>query len=515
MELKAISKLLGALLGRYNIRDYGATGVGDDTAAIQSAITAAGDTGEVIVPKGIWYHGPLTYTGTGGIRFVGVGDQASALTFVPTADNQIAFSVNRTGTSAAAFVGFENLLLNTANTTYNKVCLDLVDIEECTLRNVHITGYHGNATDSVGIYTRGRQNLWAENLTVTANIPLRIGVNPDTTTGYLSGDHFHFSNTYFQTHATHTTSTLTKAVVLIDDGAHVSNFAFDGVNAWVRYDAYGLYWRQTGGVSHYTYSSAVMLSGVRTEQASSATKSAIHIEHIATYGLRNLTMINCEVDVAADGLYLRYVDQVELISHHSMQGAGRKIVDIDNASSMAWRGVKTQTTADASAVTIGATMGLISASPVPAGGYRYSPNMTWGYVDSEVTSQKPRRVGQLHEWNQYFSSVADDATVSIPINGNVQNVTLAEIHIVAKGTNILEGAIVFTAPTGVGLNGIVMLSGTSFSTIVSGGGATVDGWLNIYGDGGANLAADVKIRNRLGVACDIMVYAVYKRSVET
>jgi len=512
MRLKALADHIGVV----NIKDYGAdpsNTAAQNTTAIQAAITAVGDSGTLLVPDGIYYHNELTSTGVGALRLVGTGE-ASTLTFVPTANNQKAISVNRTGTAAAQFFAIENLYLNTADTTYNKTCMELNDIEESSLSNVHITGYHGGSTDSVGIHTLGRQSLWADKLTVTANIPLRIGVNPDTTSGYLSGDHFHFSNTYFQTHATHTTSTLTKAVVLIDDGAHVSNMVFDGVHAWVRYDAYGLYWKQTGGVSHHTYSSAVMLSGVRTEQASSATKSAIHIEHIATYGLRNLTLLNCEVDAAADGLYLRYVDNVELIAHHSMQGAGRKIVDIDNANSMSWRGVKVQSTADASAVTIGATMGLISASPVQSG-YLYSPNMAWGYVSSTVTAQKPRRVGQLHEWNQYFSAVADDGVVSIPINGNVQSVTAAEIHVVATGTNILQGMIVLAAPTGVGDNGLVLLSGTANTVITTGGGATVDGYLNIYGDGGANLAADVKIRNRLGATCDIMVQVVYKRSVET
>lgn len=330
----------------------------DDTAVLQAAITASGADSTLYLPSGVWLHGPLSFVGTGGLRIIGAGRLDSILQFVPTADGQVGLTIDRGAPSAGSpsfLCSIESIGLKTADTGYDKTALQLVDTAEVYVRDVAITGFIGAGTDSIGLWTQGRESLWVDNLYIQANIPIRIGGNPNTSNGHLSADHFTFHNIVLDATA-NTAGVLHKACVLVDPTAQVSQLNFTGSQAWLCGSGDGFWWDQvTGGpYTFYSYSSGLRFENVRTEQMSSATSWSIYANCTSGYGPRNLSIRNCELDEGSEGVYVRYADTITIQDTLLTQATGRKIVDVDNFRSMVWSNVRTLAGAGvAGSVTVG------------------------------------------------------------------------------------------------------------------------------------------------------------------
>lgn len=349
----------------------------DDTAVLQASLNTVPDNGVWCIPAdGTWRTTGLEWEGTG-INIAGFGRSVGYLQHIPTADGQKCLSVKNTGGVQALNCRFSNLGITTVDSTHDKTGLYLEDMGQCVLDNVNVTGFGGAGTDSVGVHTRGRQNLWASNLRVSANIPLRIGTNPNTTLGYLSADHFNFLGCYFT--AMDAPATLTRAVVLIDGTAHVSQLQFRG-GAWLLGGAvcHGLHWSM--GADVQAYSSGLLIDSVRTEgNEYGAGAYSVYINARQQTPLRNLTISNCELDIFHSGYYCRYVDLIDvrstIIGHRTAQAPIP--FDVDNMRAMSWDRV--WTFADCKAGTMGASYSLIDQT-AEAVSYTYPHSGVWGAI---------------------------------------------------------------------------------------------------------------------------------------
>ena len=523
MQLKSISShVTGA-----NIRDFGAhpsNSATVNTTAINSAIAAGAQYygGAVFVPFGTYQHGelatPASYTG--GLRIYGEGRFASRLQFVPTADNQVGLTINRTSGGAVASdiysgLTIENIGLITTDTSYHKTGLKLVDVGETRIRDVNIFGFTGTAKDAVGLWTQGRESLWVDGLYVTACVPIRIGVNPDLTAGWLSADHFAFRNLYLS--VTGTPSALSSSCVHVDPGAHCSVLVFDGVQAWVG-GQYGLYWDQS--LATHQVCESLSISNVRTEQGTSATAYSVYLNMASGQPLRKLSFSNCEFDAGREGVYTRNVYNQVWSAVTAFQASPRTIMNVDTAQGIKWQGVTTSSSASTSAIVLGSTLYLAHAAPHWQGQVMPT-DATWSKRATAATyNERPTREMSAHKW--YWSGtlmdgvsdgVTGDGSVTlIPCNSDINNWAHAEIKVIATiaGSNILEYGTWYAAPVTGLTNGLVKDSGSA-NTVTT----DTDANLCVFCNGASPMYQQMVVRNRLGASATVTIEVTGKRTVET
>lgn len=314
----------------------------DDTAVLQAAINASGADSTLYIPSGVWKHGPLTFNGfTGGLRLLGAGRTDTILEFVPTADNQVGITFDRGG-SPPYQCSIESIQLRTSDTSFNKAALKLVDLSEMYVRDVNIFGFRGVATDSIGIWTQGRENFWIDSSQISANIGVYHDVNPNS---FISVDHFSYRNTYIQCD-TDTADLLVKACVLINSGVNCFNLHVDSAAAWIRGAGHGIYYKEDGVPALTTYNGIISLKNFRTEQGSVPTTWSVYIEGVPGYGPRTLIIDGGHLDETTDGLFTRNVEHVSVRSNILAQGSARKIMDCDGFRSLTWENVWTRDTAN-------------------------------------------------------------------------------------------------------------------------------------------------------------------------
>jgi hypothetical protein len=228
-------------------------GIADDTRAFEDAVTALGSSpGRILVPGG-------TYKVTRTIRvqydrqyIVGMGKQHSIILFAPTAADTC-FELHKSG-SVMYQAGLRGLTFKSADTTYKKVAVNLRNVSEFDLKDVAV-GPIGQWTgdDSIGLKIQGHELGSVQRVSVAADIPLSIEINPDFAAYDL--DHWHFKDCYLLASASNN-------VIEVEDGCVLQNITFDGYQSWIG-GANGFYWRNT--VNPAT-SLNLALKGVRWEQ---------------------------------------------------------------------------------------------------------------------------------------------------------------------------------------------------------------------------------------------------------
>ncbi len=186
---------VGTPLDWYDVKDYGAAGDGvtNDTAAVQSALTAAATGGgTVYFPAGTYLVVPGSGTpaltvGGNGIRLVGAGSKASTLVKGGSGIllRMSGAGADPTGATHRRYCAIEDLGLNGNSET--GLLLELYYTDNCYVRDVFMTSNNDLCIDGVELWDSRFYNLAVESCTGTAgsttqpNIWLR---NSSATSGW-------------------------------------------------------------------------------------------------------------------------------------------------------------------------------------------------------------------------------------------------------------------------------------------------------------------------------------------
>jgi len=134
-----------------NVRDFGAKGdgVSDDTAAIQSAINAAGiSKSEVHIPRGTYLHTGLTIEAHG-VHLVGEGKSVSMLKYTPTEGNAITVGISGT---KYGHIGIRNVGVCGTGTQTSGALIQVIDVTCIELDGIYVgMGHNGVVINSTGL----------------------------------------------------------------------------------------------------------------------------------------------------------------------------------------------------------------------------------------------------------------------------------------------------------------------------------------------------------------------------
>jgi hypothetical protein len=217
---------------------FGAAGNGnqDDTLAIQKSIDAlAGGRGWVLFPRGTYLVTKTLNITRSGVRLSGAGQAIPIIKFNPTAD-AAAVSL-RSGTPLTiaqnSIVGMK--FDATGEQKHIKTAIQVVDAEELQISDVSISNWSDVKKQSVGLEIQGRQSMAIDRITVAADQPILLKVDPNT--DVVAADHVVFRDIY-------AIADRSQPVWKIDDGVWLTNVTWTGYQAWVL-GSYGIYWKDT------------------------------------------------------------------------------------------------------------------------------------------------------------------------------------------------------------------------------------------------------------------------------
>lgn len=278
----------------------GRTAAVDITTALQTAIDSlAGNPGKLTLPAGKFKVTSKISITTDRLYLEGAGAHATQILFAPTA-NGTCLEVQKPASGTITQGGIRGISFYSDDGTYTKVAIDLIDVTDYYLDDVVIAGSvvasgasMWSGATSIGLRTNGRDSTKISKLTSFADKPLVLADNPNST---IDGDHFHFTDLYLGANG--------NACVTIDTGFNLTNITFDGYQAWVL-GTDGLRWVDT---TSSAASGILSISGLRTEQGTSATAYSINIQH--NTGLQDLRLMGCKFDNSRRGVYLRKCERV-------------------------------------------------------------------------------------------------------------------------------------------------------------------------------------------------------------
>lgn len=271
----------------------------DVSAAIQAAHDSLSTTGGTVVfPTGSYKIVTGITITKSRVHVVGAGKEATRLVFAPTANGTL---ITVTG-NTVNFGSVRDLTLYSDDSTYTKIALNTISTTRYDVENVGILGGVTNilqsqwsGANSIGIMTNGQDSTLFRNIFISADRPVVIGQNPNST---IDCDHLQFNNLYVIAFG--------HPCVEIETGVDITHLVFDGYQPWVG-GTYGLYWNDTTSVA---VSYGLEINNLDTEQPEDTTGYDIYISH--NTGLQTFSVNNMH---GADrrGIYLRKVELATFI----------------------------------------------------------------------------------------------------------------------------------------------------------------------------------------------------------
>lgn len=308
-----------------------AASVPDSTSATQAALSYLSyrGGGELIFSTGMYGISSVSVAGNA-LRIRGTGIYSTVILHKPTAPSScFFFSV---GASILLNCGISDLTIVSADTTLNKIAINVQDASVFESKNVRVgcypfdgsngSMYRGATGSGTALYIAGREHGHIENFTAYANIPIEIGANLNFPA--ISLDSWTFRNCFFYT------TYATNHCVLIDNGVNLFNVVFDGAQNWVG-GKDGLHW--VDGTSTLE-SDGLYISGVKLEQGVDPTGYMINIQH--NTALKGFALSNSIGGGDRRGLNLRKVVHGRLENYSHQQSAYEGLNLDATALTFAW-----------------------------------------------------------------------------------------------------------------------------------------------------------------------------------
>lgn len=291
---------------------------GDDTALIQSALTAAGLTrGTVHLSTG-HFDVRSTLTVPSYVSVIGNGSAMSVIDFSPSADDTC-LSVSN-GVSASILNRIEGIGFYDPNFSHTNVALEVSDVSSCIINDIYIYGVgtgspSGPYWKGTGLLTKGREATSVSNVRIVTKggHGINIAANPNTArTDGEDIDHWNFHNIYMVTDKTGSDHN-----IHVDTGIGLIDLSFSGYQAWV------------GGASHFVWndnrvaptivSRNVTFENVRTEQCGST--SGWGFDLAWTQPIETITIRNALISATSQGISLNGFLQARLETVIAATGA--------------------------------------------------------------------------------------------------------------------------------------------------------------------------------------------------
>jgi hypothetical protein len=322
-----------------------AVSVPDASVAIQRAIDALASIGGGVVELGPRVYGANNIVVPANVYIKGQGMYSTVLLHKPTANGSCLFFGS--GTVVETFKsGVSDLCIASADTTFKKIGMNVYDFSAYLQRNVAVAGYPlnnnlyytgGPGAGSIGLLVQGREYGDIYNFDSAADQPLRVSINPNSTT--ISLDSWVFRD--FAGYC----GVATNSVITFDTGVVCTNNRFGGRQNWIG-GLHGFNWIDT---SSPAISQILHLSGFKCEQATNAAGYSINIQHNTTlYGLhiadgmmgdRNGVLLRKVHNTKLDSIYYDAAGGPNNIGLNATTSCG--IIEI---SSSAWQSDTTRST---------------------------------------------------------------------------------------------------------------------------------------------------------------------------
>jgi hypothetical protein len=274
----------------------------DDSNAIQAAVTAAASR-ITFFPAATYLTTKAITVTANGATLRGAGYYNSLINFSPPIED-ICFDVNN-GAAGISFVEFSDLALTSAN-MITKHGIRITSGFDMKFHRVKINQFNSTANDSVGLELRGHEILKYKDLTITADRPILVQSDPNSTYDF---DQQHFTDLYLIAHQS-------RPCIEVESGVNISNVTFDGVQSWIA-GKHGFYCNDTATPAAINMN--LTIKNVRWEQN-------IYDDGWLIYFAQNQIFSNLILEnltgggVHGNGIYVRKVDQAT-ITNVNYQGA--------------------------------------------------------------------------------------------------------------------------------------------------------------------------------------------------
>ena len=295
---------------RVSVKDFGATGDGttDDTAAFVSAATALATGGTLYLPKGVYLIDPFVFDGQR-LNIIGDGRNVSYIKHNTSTAIQY-YNVSAGGLYQGSIkdVGFTS-----TNTVY-KVAIDLVNTADVIIDGMGIATGSWLGDASAGIRTQGRQFLNINHSQISCGAPVVFNVNPVYPT--LNTDHYLIENSEFN--STYSAGT----TILFGNGVMHTNTVIR--NCAIAGGTNGIKWSDsTSPGASYN----LLIENCRFEQGTTLAGWSVDLQSNVQY-LQSLTIRNCGLDSARQGIKLRNVQRITLDNLQILTPSGQAALDI-------------------------------------------------------------------------------------------------------------------------------------------------------------------------------------------
>jgi hypothetical protein len=300
-------------------------------AGVQAAFTALGSNpGTVLLTPGTYAFGATTVT---------VSHQAQNLICLgvvytceidyvgPGSGTGIALLYSGSG-SELFFAEIGGLYFNgTGDTTHTKIAIELVDASQFKIHDINVQHWTGNSgsgsTPSIGIELQGREISSIERVQLSADRPINIDTNPDST---ITLDVWHFADMNL------IPSISTESCIVVTPGARITHWSVDGANTCAK-GVSALLWNDTTAAG---LSKSISIRNYHQEQSQGGTSAyAFNLtrSNAGAQQIQDIIFDNDESDGPNDsGFFLQRTTNAMIRSSLASSTSGVTSLNADNTN---------------------------------------------------------------------------------------------------------------------------------------------------------------------------------------